>query len=404
MPQENKKKERVKKMIKFGKWVVKFRIPILILSFLLLIPTGIIYMNTRINYDILSYLPGDIETMKGQDILLDEFGTGAFSVAVIDGMQEKEISQLEDKLKEIDHVKDVLWYGALADISIPMDMLPDDLKDSLQNADSSDLFLAKAVYYLEQELQANGYESLLCCTGYNLELKQNYLNLILSKKVDGIILVGSNFIGTTEDENQYIKDVSTQVPIMLLNASFDYPNVYSTLCDDYTTMFEATESMLDSGIADPVYIYNSISYSGRKKLNGFKDALKKHGISDIENRIHKYDGDSQQFNEIADFMDQVAKEAPPFHGVIAADDVLAVGVVKYAQRNHISVPDDLSIIGYNNSMLTTCCIPELTSVDNRLETQTHQLVQTLVGVLSGEEMPKKSIFSGKLIKRGTTLF
>lgn len=108
MPQENKKKERVKKMIKFGKWVVKFRIPILILSFLLLIPTGIIYMNTRINYDILSYLPGDIETMKGQDILLDEFGTGAFSVAVIDGMQEKEISQLEDKLKEIDHVKDVL--------------------------------------------------------------------------------------------------------------------------------------------------------------------------------------------------------------------------------------------------------------------------------------------------------
>ena len=232
-------------------------------------------------------------------------------------------------------------------------------------ADSSDLFLAKAVYYLEQELQANGYESLLCCTGYNLELKQNYLNLILSKKVDGIILVGSNFIGTTEDENQYIKDVSTQVPIMLLNASFDYPNVYSTLCDDYTTMFEATESMLDSGIADPVYIYNSISYSGRKKINGFKDALKKHGISDIENRIHKYDGDSQQFNEIA---------------------------------------DDLSIIGYNNSMLTTCCIPELTSVDNRLETQTHQLVQTLVGVLSGEEMPKKSIFSGKLIKRGTTLF
>ena len=180
-------------------------------------------------------------------------------------------------------------------------------------ADSSDLFLAKAVYYLEQELQANGYESLLCCTGYNLEIKQNYLNLILSKKVDSIILVGSNFIGTTEDENQYIKDISSQVPIMLLNASFDYPNVYSTLCDDYTTMFEATESMLDSGIADPVYIYNSISYSGRKKLNGFKDALKKHGISDIENRIHKYDGDSQQFNEIADFMDQVAKEAPPFH-------------------------------------------------------------------------------------------
>ena len=87
-------------------------------------------------------------------------------------------------------------------------------------ADSSDLFLAKAVYYLEQELQANGYESLLCCTGYNLEIKQNYLNLILSKKVDSIILVGSNFIGTTEDENQYIKDISSQVPLLSIIQTF----------------------------------------------------------------------------------------------------------------------------------------------------------------------------------------
>ena len=123
-------------MIKFGKWVVKYRIPILILSFLLLIPTGICYMNTRINYDILSYLPGDIETMKGQEILLDEFGTGAFSVAVIDGMEEKEVVQLEEKLKEVEHVKEVLWYGAIADISVPMDVMPQDLQDALKNADT----------------------------------------------------------------------------------------------------------------------------------------------------------------------------------------------------------------------------------------------------------------------------
>ena len=77
-------------MIKFGKSVVKFRIPILILSFLLLVPSIIGYVNTRINYDILSYLPEDIETMKGQDILLEEFGTGAFSVAVVEGMEQKE--------------------------------------------------------------------------------------------------------------------------------------------------------------------------------------------------------------------------------------------------------------------------------------------------------------------------
>lgn len=270
-------------------------------------------------------------------------------------------------------------------------------------ADSSDLFLAKAVYYLEQELQANGYESLLCCTGYNLEIKRNYLHLILSKKVDAVILVGSNFIGTSEEENQYIRDVSVQVPIMLLNASFDYPNVYSTLCDDHGTMFEAAAAMADAGIRDILYLYNSDSYSGCKKLSGFRAAMEARGIPDYEKRIHFYEGDPQQFCDVADFVTHLAKKVP-FHGVIASDDSLAIGAVKYAGRIGLNVPEDLSVIGYNNSMLTTCCTPELTSVDNRLETQTHRLVQTLLGVLSGEEMPKKSIFSGKLIKRGTTLF
>ena len=271
-------------------------------------------------------------------------------------------------------------------------------------ADSSDLFLAKAVYFLEQELQANGYESLLCCTGYNLDIKKNYLNLILSKKVDSIILVGSNFIGSTEDENQYIKDVSTQVPIMLLNASFDYPNVYSTLCDDYGTMFEATAEMIQAGITDILYLYDSKSYSGLKKLHGFRDAMKEHNIPGFEKLIHFYDGNIEHLDEIADFVADIAKKGASFHGIMTSDDSLAIGSIKYAQKKGIRIPEDLSVMGYNNSMLTNCCTPELTSVDNRLETQTHQLVQTLLGVLAGEEMPKKSIFSGKIIKRGTTLF
>ena len=94
-------------MIKFGKGVVKFRIPILILAVLLLIPAGISYLNTRVNYDILSYLPSDIETMKGQDILLDEFGTGAFSFLIVEGMDDKDVDALADEIDSIDHVKDV---------------------------------------------------------------------------------------------------------------------------------------------------------------------------------------------------------------------------------------------------------------------------------------------------------
>lgn len=111
-------------MIKFGKAVVKLRIPILILSFLLLIPSAIGYFNTRVNYDILTYLPKDIETMKGQDILLDEFGTGAFSFCVVEGMEPKDISAMREEMAQVNHVKDVIWYDSILDVSIPMEMLP----------------------------------------------------------------------------------------------------------------------------------------------------------------------------------------------------------------------------------------------------------------------------------------
>lgn len=124
-------------MIKFGKKVVKFRVPILIVSFLLLIPAAFGYLNTRINYDILSYLPDDIETMEGQEILLEEFGTGAFSLCVVQGMEEKEVVALEEQMQKAEHVKDVIWYDTLADISIPMDILPDEVKEAFNNEEKN---------------------------------------------------------------------------------------------------------------------------------------------------------------------------------------------------------------------------------------------------------------------------
>ncbi len=128
-------------MIRFGKRVVKLRVPILIAAVLLLVPSLFGYLNTRINYDILSYLPGDIETMEGQEILLEEFGTGAFSVCVVSGMEEKEISALEETLKGVSHVKDVLWYGSVADISVPVEMLPSKAGEALQNAETGSSLL-----------------------------------------------------------------------------------------------------------------------------------------------------------------------------------------------------------------------------------------------------------------------
>ena len=123
--------------MKFGKWVVKCRIPILILAVALLVPSLIGMIMTRINYDMLTYLPGDIDTVVGQDILMDEFGKGAFSFVIIEGMDPKDVSSLREDISHVDHVDTVLWYDDFADVSVPMEILPSKLYDAFNSGDST---------------------------------------------------------------------------------------------------------------------------------------------------------------------------------------------------------------------------------------------------------------------------
>ena len=124
-------------MVKVGKKIVKFRVPILILSIILLIPAVWGYVNTRINYDVLTYLPEDIETMQGQEIMTNDFGIGAFSMLMVDGMEDKDIVKLKEKVEKVDGVANVLWYDSLADISVPQSMLPSKLYDEYNTEDGT---------------------------------------------------------------------------------------------------------------------------------------------------------------------------------------------------------------------------------------------------------------------------
>lgn len=124
-------------MTKIGKFIAKHKYLILVISLILLVPSAIGYVKTRINYDILSYLPKTLETVDGQDVMVDEFGMGAFSMVVVEGMDNKDILKLEEKMEAVDHVEEVLWYGDAMDISVPTDMLPSTLKDALFNGDAT---------------------------------------------------------------------------------------------------------------------------------------------------------------------------------------------------------------------------------------------------------------------------
>ena len=123
-------------MKKFGKVVVKLRIPILVLSFLLLIPSVLGYFNTRVNYDILYYLPSDIDTMQGQDILLDDFGKGAYAMVVVDGMNKSNVSKLVKKVEGGDHVASVISYSGIVGDDVPSEILPDKFRSYFENENS----------------------------------------------------------------------------------------------------------------------------------------------------------------------------------------------------------------------------------------------------------------------------
>lgn len=124
-------------MVKLRKKIVKYRVVILIIGFLLLIPSAMGYFKTKVNYDILYYLPDDIETMVGQDILMDEFGKGAFAMEIVEGMSTKDVAGVKKKIEAVDGVAEVIWYDSLMDISVPMEVLPEEIKDVFNSGDAT---------------------------------------------------------------------------------------------------------------------------------------------------------------------------------------------------------------------------------------------------------------------------
>jgi LacI family transcriptional regulator/LacI family asc operon transcriptional repressor len=270
-------------------------------------------------------------------------------------------------------------------------------------ADSSDPYIASAIFYIEQELRRYDYDALLCCTGYEFEEKQKYMNLLLSKRTDAIILVGSNFVEAEDEKNQYIKEAAKTIPIMIVNGALGGENIFCTLCDDYHAVYEATKALHGSGCKNVLYLYNAKSYSGNKKLSGYLAA------SDLENKNPKKKDDYIQFingsiTDIKNHLSSLYKKGLSFDAILTSDDSLAIGALKFAKEFNLSVPEDLSIIGYNNSIISQCSDPELTSIDNKLEAVCSNCISTLMGVFRGQEIPLKTVFSAEIIKRDTTRF
>lgn len=265
-------------------------------------------------------------------------------------------------------------------------------------SDSSDAFLANAVYYLEQALRKNGYESFLCCTGYELENKKNYLRLLLSKRVDAVILVGSHYQEANKSDNDYILSAAEEVPVMMINGYLNHPNIYCTLCDDYQAVYDTVARLAAHGRKKFAFLYRSDSNSSRTKIKGFRDSVAAAGLTVSEDAVKLCPNDISLTKEI---LTELYDNDASYDAILTSEDSLAVAAVKFAASTGIQVPNDLEIVGYNNSLLGICTEPELSTLDNHVETLSISTVNTLMRVLQGADVPNKTMISNDFIVRGT---
>ena len=124
-------------MLRFARAVVRRRRIIIIIALLLLIPSVFGIIGTRVNYDVLTYLPDSIETIKGQNILLDEFGKGGFAMIMVDGMEYRDVAKFKDKVEAVDHVDTVIWYDTVLDLSVPVEMIPESIYNKFNSGDTT---------------------------------------------------------------------------------------------------------------------------------------------------------------------------------------------------------------------------------------------------------------------------
>lgn len=266
--------------------------------------------------------------------------------------------------------------------------------------DVSDAYMANAVAYLEKRLRRYGYDCILYCSGYEYEDKVNAVNMVLRKKIDALVLVGSHYAGYGEkDELTYLKEAALEVPVFLINGYVPCQGVYCVLADNYQEVYDTVSALTEAGRKRILFLYDSNSYSAMQKMKGYEDALRDNGL-EVLNELKIF-----AQNKIMKVREVLSEQADlEFDAVMATDDGLAVGAVKYARMKNLSVPEDINIIGYNNSELAICCEPELSSIDSRNETLCKTAVDSLMLLLDGQPVRHKKSVPCSLIKRRTTNF
>ena len=265
--------------------------------------------------------------------------------------------------------------------------------------DISDLYMSAAVAWLEESLSGHGYDCILGCSGFEQDGKRRHTEMLLSKHVDALIFVGSTYAGSGKkaDETDYIRNAAKQVPVFIINGYVKGDNVYSSVNGDEAAVYRVTKALLLKGRRKPVFITDSGSYSAIQKKSGFEKAIAGSGIG-LKDQMELH-----VENSIYSVRDALLGAGWDFDAVVATNDIIAIGAIKYANAVNKRIPEDIEIVGYNNSNIVRACEPELSSIDNRTEQVCRDTVDRMIKVLEngGGDNGKVEV-SCRFVERSTT--
>ncbi len=269
--------------------------------------------------------------------------------------------------------------------------------------DISDTYMARAVYFLEDSLHSYGYGCVLGCSGYEQEQRESYVNWLLTKKIDTLVLVGSIYSGSGRDKHDtdYVRQAAEKTPVFMINGQVTGDNVYCACADDFHAMLMVTRALIKRGRQRTLFLHHIDSFSGRQKMQGYEAALAEAGYPILgELKFQSRNDIEYTRNMLVEY-----SRTLDFDSVISTADAMAVGAVKYAKIKGIAVPTDLSVVGYNNSLMALSCEPEMTSVDSKVDVLCRLTVENMIGLLErGEKPAAETLVPCEVVKRCTTDF
>jgi LacI family transcriptional regulator len=263
--------------------------------------------------------------------------------------------------------------------------------------DIRDFYYANVAYTIEQEFSKLGYNVILCNTGGDSQEKIKYMRMLSEKKVDGLILVGSVFRDKNIDKA--ISQIAKSLPIVMVNGFLEADNIYSIICDDSYGISMCVDYLCKKGYKEIVYLQDAQTYSAQSKMEGFKIGMAKNQLELKPSSILRIERGIRGGYQA---VEQLITSQQKFSAIIAGEDITAVGAIKKLQEIHKNIPSDVAVIGFNNSVIAQCCTPELTSVDNKMETMGTGAVRILNDVFEGRNVPFKTVIMPDLVIRNST--